>query len=391
MSKGKFPVKLLMPYLGFYAASAIFGTYLNLYLDQIGFTKTQMGTLTSISTLFALLIQPFWGVASDRAKVKNRIVTLMMAGCCVTVLGFYLKVNHLWIMLIDCAFCLFYTPASPLMNDLILENLESSHSPYNFGQVRVGGTLGYAIGVLAAGQLLQEDYQRMFLMIALLIAFALFCIQLVPPVRGHRTKEKRAPFRALVADRHILLYIFLHLIFTLGTANFYAYYPLYFTSIGGSNSMLGILMFVTSMSEIPFWMIAGRLTKKLGHRKVMILAAVVTGLRWLALFVTTDLALIVLINISHGFGFVMMDNGIVTYINENVPKDLRATGQSLSGMINTIFSRVIGGVVIGWLCDALGVRAMLLVSALTAFAGALLFAVLHRLIDRTRKTEGGPR
>ena len=42
MKKQKFPINLFLPYLGFYSAQAIFGTYLNLYLNDVGFSKTQM-------------------------------------------------------------------------------------------------------------------------------------------------------------------------------------------------------------------------------------------------------------------------------------------------------------------------------------------------------------
>ena len=55
MKKQKFPINLFLPYLGFYSAQAIFGTYLNLYLNDVGFSKTQMGMFTSLSTLLVLI------------------------------------------------------------------------------------------------------------------------------------------------------------------------------------------------------------------------------------------------------------------------------------------------------------------------------------------------
>ena len=73
MKKQKFPINLFLPYLGFYSAQAIFGTYLNLYLNDVGFSKTQMGMFTSLSTLLVLIVQPLWGYVSDRSKTKNRI------------------------------------------------------------------------------------------------------------------------------------------------------------------------------------------------------------------------------------------------------------------------------------------------------------------------------
>ena len=74
MKREKFPVNILLPYLGFYAAQAIFGTYLNLYLQSVGYNQTQMGTFTSASTILVLLAQPFWGNVSDKAKSKNNVI-----------------------------------------------------------------------------------------------------------------------------------------------------------------------------------------------------------------------------------------------------------------------------------------------------------------------------
>ena len=100
MKKQKFPINLFLPYLGFYSAQAIFGTYLNLYLNDVGFSKTQMGMFTSLSTLLVLIVQPLWGYVSDRSKTKNRILNLLLIAGATTILGFYLNINYWWIMVV---------------------------------------------------------------------------------------------------------------------------------------------------------------------------------------------------------------------------------------------------------------------------------------------------
>ena len=143
MKKQKFPINLFLPYLGFYSAQAIFGTYLNLYLNDVGFSKTQMGMFTSLSTLLVLIVQPLWGYVSDRSKTKNRILNLLLIAGATTILGFYLNINYWWIMVVNCLFCVFYNPVPPLLDNLSLETLESSKSIFDFGHIRLGGTVGY--------------------------------------------------------------------------------------------------------------------------------------------------------------------------------------------------------------------------------------------------------
>lgn len=382
MKKQKFPLHLFLPYLGFYSAQAIFGTYLNLYLNDIGFSKTEMGTFTSLSTLMVLLAQPIWGYVSDRSKTKNRILNILLVAGATTILGFYLNVNYWWIMVVNCLFCVFYNPVPPLLDNLSLETLEITRSRFDFGHIRMGGTVGYAIGVLAAGQLMQNQYRRMFYMISILLLCALICLQFVPSVAGYRQKAQKSSFKALLKDRRIFCFIFMNFIFSLGTVIYYSYYPLYFTTIGGNSKTVGVLMFATAVSEVPFWLIAGKLTERFGYKKMMIVAAAVTGIRWITLSLVVSPFAAVCINLSHGFCFVTLNYCIVTYINVHIPRDLRATGQSMNNMITTILSRVIGGVLIGYLSDLFGVPTMLRLAGVAAFIGAGVFAACYRMIER---------
>ena len=50
-SRGEpFPIKMFLIYVLFYAGQAMYNVYLNLFLDQNGFSKTQLGLLSSVST-----------------------------------------------------------------------------------------------------------------------------------------------------------------------------------------------------------------------------------------------------------------------------------------------------------------------------------------------------
>ncbi|MDR1440410.1 MAG: MFS transporter [Clostridiales bacterium] len=379
MAKKTFPVYLLLLYIVFYSAQAIYGSYLSLYLDGIGFSKTQIGLLTSVSTLAILLSQPAWGYASDRARNRNHVLMLLFAAACLLILGFYLGTGLIYVLLLASVFSVFYNPISPLMDSLALETLQGGPRKFDFGQIRLGGTVGYAVGVLAAGQLMSNSYQKMFYMMSALFLAGLATMKFLPPT-GDARRQARHSFRALLRDKKILCFIFMSLIFSLGLTIYYGYYPLYFASIGGNSALVGALMFATAISEIPFWFIAGKLLKRFGYGRMMILSACVAGFRWLALFFITSPILAILANMTHGFSFVTINYSIVTYIDGNIPSDLRATGQTMNNLIATIFSRVIGGALVGFLSDAFGIDRILLLSCGITFAGALVFFFWHRAI-----------
>lgn len=384
--KNCFPFYLTLPYLGFYAVQAIYTTYFNLYLDDIGYTKMQMGAFTSAATFLVMIVQPLWGVASDKSKSRNTIVKLLLVLGGITALGFYLNLNYYFVLILNCIFCVFFYPLSPLIDNITLESLdEVKNRKYNFGDIRIAGTIGYCGGVLAAGKLLNNQYQRMFLMISVLFAFTLLCMRRVPSVQGFKKEKKQHFFRELLGSKKILCFIFLQIIFTLGTTNFYSYYPLYFSSIGGNSSLVGILMFVCALSEIPLWPLCNRLVKKIGYQKVMAIAGAFTALRWYILYVTTNPYIAIVANLTHGIGFVTLNFSLVTFINEKMPRSLHATGQSMVNMITTIFSRIIGGVVIGYLCDRWGIKNVMFLNFIMIIIGVIVFEISFGLLNRAEQ------
>ena len=66
------------PYLAFLAFNAAFfmldtvASYFSIYLDQLGFTRTMIGTVTSVSSFAAMLLQPVGGAMADRSAFRRR-------------------------------------------------------------------------------------------------------------------------------------------------------------------------------------------------------------------------------------------------------------------------------------------------------------------------------
>lgn len=84
----EFPRRLFLLYVLFYAGQAIYNTYLNLYLSSVGLSDTQIGMTVSVSTAVLLAAQLGWGILSDRARTKNRVLLLLYAFMAVSSLLF---------------------------------------------------------------------------------------------------------------------------------------------------------------------------------------------------------------------------------------------------------------------------------------------------------------
>lgn len=368
-----FPVSLFMVYVLYYAGQAVYNTYLNLYLDQIGFSASQIGIIISVSTVALLATQTFWGMLSDRMPVKNYVVSFLCLAAAVCAVSFYFTRNYWAVLLLVTAFSIFYVPMVPLKDNITLEYLMTSR--WDYGWIRMGGTIGYAFMAVAAGYILKDQYASIFMLIAgSLVLFFLF-FQKVPKVRGYGGQKKHPHlFReVLTQNRTLPGLIAFYLIYSLGISLFNNFYSLHFVDIGGNSQLVGWMMFMSSVAEVPCLMFMHRIVRRLGTARVLTLAGAVTCLRWSLLYVLTDPVLIIFANVLQGFGFSSFNYCLLNYINNRMPAELRASSQVLNTTLSMIFSKLIFGYVGGLAFDLLGASSMMLCSAVTMGTATAVF------------------
>jgi len=372
----RFPARIFLLYFLFYSGQSIYNTYLNLYLTKQGFTKTMIGSVLSISTAFLLLAQLFWGVASDRTKSKNTIIKVLFAGCAAVALLFYVSSDYLYLLFIITLFSIFFSPVIPLNDNLTLELLEDTE--WDFGQIRMGGTIGYAVTVFAVGFILKDEYSPIFWMTSLMMILCFITVLGLPNIKRDKTKKGKAPFMEIFKNKTMIGLVVFNIVSSFGTNIYQSYYPIYFTSIGGTSSQIGTMMFVSALSEIPFFLGARRTVQKFGVEKIIISTGIVTGIRWLLLYFVSNPTLIIVTSLLHGVSFAGSNYCMTTFINKTVPSDLRATSHSVFAFIGTFFSRIVFGYLGGLAGDLFGINNMMLVSSIVSFVGVILFLALSK-------------
>jgi MFS transporter, ACS family, tartrate transporter len=77
-------VLLGVAYLGMLTAGNVLGSFLPLIIRSMGFTVGHVGLLLAIPYLLGMILQPFWGVWSDRAQRREIVV---VTGCLTQALG----------------------------------------------------------------------------------------------------------------------------------------------------------------------------------------------------------------------------------------------------------------------------------------------------------------
>lgn len=361
-------------YAVFFMSGAIYGTFLPVYLDYLGYSKGAIGILMSLGPFVAIIAQPIWGITSDRAKSKNFVLQLLFL-CSIFIMALYpLSNNFYYLILVITLFTFFQTSTGPISDTITLEYL--SETGQKFGLIRMAGTIGYAVMSIIAGIFAQRYIGSIFALNIIVMFLAFVIVFKLPVVKGHQFGREYVPIWRLFSNKNLVILMTLNFLVQVTLGFYYTYFPIYFKQLGGSSSLLGWAYFISAISEVPFLLYADRILKKIGTRYALLGATLVAAIRWLLIFFATKTYVFLLLQLLHGLIFIVLYYSMATYINQEVPKELKASGQTMNNLIGMGISRITGSLLGGFLSDIYGIKTMFLYNSILAFATVLVFGYI---------------
>ncbi|WP_123039688.1 MFS transporter [Cohnella candidum] len=364
-------------YFFFYMGNAVYGTFIPLYFQEKGFLPSQIGTLLSVGPLVAILAQPLWGLLSDRAVTKNRVLLLLLAGSGAAVLLFQLSGAFAYLLLMICVFTFFQTSVPAVTDAITLEALEQRKQGH-FSRIRMAGTVGFALMSILFGLIAEKRVDLLFSVYALIMAVSFLLVLRFPRVAGHQAGGRKMQVWALFRNRKLMLYFGVNFILHITLGYYYTFFPLYFADMGGSNALLGWSMVISSLSEIPFLLAANRLFRRFGVHHILLGAGAASTLRWLLFSVIQDPLWALPVQLLHGLIFIVLSVTMATVINREAPDELKASGQTLNALLSLGLARIIGSFAGGWASEAFGMSRVFLFNAVVAVVCVVTFAAVFR-------------
>jgi len=354
-------------------------SFLPVYLDQSGFRESQIGIFLALGPLMSIILQPFIGILVDRSPYKNTFLILLNAGTMVAILLFPLHNSLMHVALASFLLASFQAALIAVSEAIILEGLDRIQKPY--GPVRLAGTVGYAVVSVVAGFFMEKEIRSFFYITAITAFFSILSAWSLPKVAGHQSKARKVPATVLFKDRGLILLMAFSMVSHMGISFYQNFFPLYFSFIGGTSDVLGILYFISGMSELPFLLYADRIEKKLGIYKTLALSTGIIGARFVLLFFIKSPVLMYPVMLLNGLTYIVFAFSLAVHINRTVPMELRATGQTIHGMCMAL-GRILGSVLGGYLIEAIGLQNTLLGFALLSLAAILVFTAAGAMLGR---------
>ena len=364
-----------------YMGNAVYGTFMPVYLKSIGLSQTSIATLLSFGPLIAILAQPLWGRIGDRAQSKNRVLQVLSLGSAVSILLLPVSNQYLYLLVIICMVTFFQTSINPLSDAITLEHL--AKTKWNFGPIRLAGTIGFAIMSVAFGIIAKKNINSISIVYSLVMLLTLIICTQLPKIKGHQSSKNKVSLLVLLKNRKLMLFTLLNFIVQITLGYYYAFFPIYFNQLGADNSLLGWSMLFASLSELPFLLFGHKIIERFGIPVVLVATAFFAGLRWLLLYFVHNPYLVLPIQMLHGLIFIVLSVTLAIFINQEVPKELKASGQTLNGLLSLGLARIIGSMAGGMASEYIGMREVFLYNSVVAFITFLVFIFIFLKESRT--------
>lgn len=326
----------------YYLSWAIFSALISIYLLDKGFKASEVSLVVSTSFLTSMIFQPVIGMFSDRYDVKKvNFVLFTLAG--IGGLAFMFASSLITITI-------GYSFVLTLINGTnpVMEKIASS-SPYQYGKIRIWGTIGYATGSWLAGMIYQL-ISPSAIFICFIITMILCIIGLLgtqtPSELGQNNEEKTktsTPFH----NYKYLYYLIIAAIFQGITNMANTYIPAMFQNDGLKVSLVSTILSFAVLCEAPLVLFSHKFMDKLTNKRLLIIAYSMITIQFLcyALNVWLPLKVIITLITKHPSGmlFIMINLKIVSTL---VPKEHQITAlafvQTLRNLSSIIFQNIAG-------------------------------------------------
>lgn len=383
-------------------AAGSYMAFINVYLYDIGLTKMEIGLFSAIAPLAAMIIQPLFAMAADRARAKNT-VALILLGALAAVSALFIALNgrivaetarsglvsvgsRTQIAALMSLWTGIQAGLLAISNAIALEHLHELGMAERFGRARLCYSLGYAASGGVLGRLVAQNMAWIFPAAAILCLLSLLPLALMPRVSGKQAEGERIPWTGIFAYRRLIILLGFAFLLCVSNSFVYTFMPVYFIRLGGTNEMYGYSVLFMVAVETPFLLLSGRLIRRWGVQRMMLIPAACLLIRWTLVSLASSPGLIFASNLFHGGGFIVLHLTLVRYVADTVHPGLRATGQAVVSVALFSMSRAAGGLLGGWMTDTLCLRlgeldglhwTFVINAVFVAVVGAALFLMLR--------------
>jgi len=372
-------------YLSTLGALGIVWPFINVFYESVHkLSGRQIGILAALPPIATLLISPIWGSLADSLAVRQkqaaeesvhlRILRWVILGAavCAWIVG---QSTTFWTLLISVAvFNMMQSAVMPLGDGMVATVAAKRNVPY--GNLRLWGSIGFAISSLAFGQIVSQfdlGLEIMFPAFACVLLLAIPAARKMVPYQAPVKGEEQGKALDLLRDKPLLLFLLIAGLAATGVSTGYVFLYVFLGSLGASSGLMGTVSAVGALVEVPCMLWGSKLIQKRGAPQTFVIGSILLAIGWGLFAVLRNPNLAPFIQIIGGAGMGLFLPSAVVYVAQRAPAGRNSTAQSLLGAVIFGIAPLIASQVAGAIYDTAGPRIVLATAASIMAAGILLF------------------
>lgn len=367
---------------GFWAMFAAIVAYQTALLLERGFSNGEAGLMTAVRCLAGIICQPLLGGFADRhPEIPLKwIVTLSLVLSLGAGAWYWLDPGMgLWeTALVWAVIGGLEVSSYPLMDAMAVQFINDG-VPIRYSLGRGIGSMAYAVVCVLLGlQVGKAGLESTLLTHLILVGIEVVLVASYPAWRGAKRSAEQAgpkPQSALSLLKSnprftlMLAGVLLGLTGIMPLSNFLVNIV---TSRGGTEADLGLALFLMGGAELPTALFFGRLLRRLGSGRLVMLSMLFGTLKGVLLLLTTNFLGVLLVQPIQVLGYGLFTPASVYFVNESVPEADRVRGQTVMMVASNGLGGMLGGLLAGWTLDLGGANLMLAGCIACGCAGTLL-------------------
>lgn len=367
----------------------IWGAWLNLlnvYIgkDYLNFTEWQRSWVFNAFAIAAITGMFFGGQLADRYFSQEKFLALSHLIGGLAMLGLPYQKTFWPFFALMLLHCFFYVPTMAVTNAIAFAHIKDPQR--DFGLIRVWGTIGWiaaawplifipidwdkvpsmaqagsfvawmgtALGTLKTGPAMESALSATFVVagvVSLVLAAFSLVLPHTPPLKGQGSWLAPLEALKLLAVPSIFILFLVTFLDALVLYFHFFWTGIFLKSLGLPENWISVAMSVGQVAEIAAMAVLGITLKRFGWRTTMIMGILGHVVRFAIYAVGTPqlLWLVILCNIVHGFAYAFFFASVYIYVDENFPKDVRTSAQSLFNLLILGLGPLASNTLSGWL------------------------------------------
>lgn len=373
--------KINFIYILSFLGDALFSPFLALYFSSLDITESKKGLLLALIPLATLIGSLIYGKFSNKMKRNLLIIRILviMQLIAMSIMGFL--TSYYLVAIFVVIFALHNNTFFSFQDGIAVKITNKENKIY--ANTRLFGTLGYFIGSVVGGKLIDlTSFGIVFLIAGIIYAIVELMFFLIKPFEEDESEEdkEKITFKNVLSNKQYIFYLMFYVL-VLGTWHIEeAYVSIMFKNNGLTTSMWGYVYAFQILIEMGIIYLVNKFLKdKHKHHFILMIAICAIILRSVVLSLSLGLWVqVILVSSLRGVAWGLFLSSHMETIKSILPKDLITKAILIFAISSNIFV-TIGNYLAPYIYSKITFNGMFLVLLIIQIIGASIYFITFNI------------